>query len=71
MAGVLENALRVVDEVKKEEGVAGAFEKAEMALGIVEGRHADELSVRRSTHADKASVDEIEAFIFSRWWVWC
>lgn len=37
-AGVVEKALRVVDEVKKEEGVAGAFERAEMALGIIEGR---------------------------------
>lgn len=66
-AGVLEKALRVVDEVRKEEGVAGAFERAEIALGIIEGRYADELSVRRSTHADKASVDEIEAFIFIKW----
>lgn len=64
---MLENDLWVVAVAEVEAKKEGRVEREMAERGVVEGRMAEELSIRRSKHATKAN-GRVEAFIIVGFW---
>jgi hypothetical protein len=64
---VLENDLWIVAVTEVEAKREGRVEREMAEKEVVEGRMAEELSVRRSKHATKAN-GRVEAFIIVGFW---